>query len=150
MTAPIDVPTNNPTFKRGGALAVFLGAVIAALSGFNLIHWTEAETSAVILEVLVTVALATSIIATLRPDTTKEPVAVTTALVAWCQATVALITVFDVITASQAGLLVGVISTGAVLLGVHVRDQVAPIGPNIDPDYVDAPEPTDRGLPPDA
>lgn len=116
--------------KVGAAALVLVNALVAMVIGLGDIVLTVAESGAIYLVASTSVGLVVAVVAHVRPETAKEPVALGAALLAELQAILGLLVVFTVfgLTKGDAALIDGVIITGAALVGVvFVRRKVTPV-----------------------
>lgn len=132
-------------------LLVLLNALIVLGRMLDVVSWSDAQVLLVMTATSTTVTLIVAVLAHVWRSTTSEPVAVGATIGAFVPSVLLLLNGFGVTELSEATIeaVIGVVVAAGALFGITItRSKVAPIGPNVDPDYVNAAIPTDRGLPP--
>lgn len=105
-----------------GALGTLSASAITLVIVFDVVEWTDAQTTLVYAEAGAVVALITALVAHWAKDTPKEPVAIAGALTATVATTLALLSAFEFwsLTEQQISALVGVVSAAVGVLSAMV------------------------------
>lgn len=115
------------TRARIAQTVILVTALTAALVGFDIVNWSDAQAALVATETSTGLVLIMALVAHYKPGTKAEPVAVAGSVTAFTTSTAALLVGFEVVmwTAAQVGLLLGLVAVIVTTVGSWAaRDQV--------------------------